>query len=240
MSTSLGDFRTIVKRRLAEHDPIEEGLTPTWDPAQLDQWIADAIADYSLHFPRTQVAVVSITSSQARIHDLGDYGGLRAVVEVQYPWDSSTENDDPYSALVYRAPGDPRGFDGQRVYYVEGSPPDRLYIGPTPAEGERIRLLYHADHLYPESDDDVLTVPEAHLESLLLYIRWAAHQELEMRHLKNPDLSTTALTVFSQAVARAQDAYTRYLERLRRAAPRRGPESIQWELPDRWAGNSWS
>lgn len=71
------DLRRLCRRRLGDL------TTPyKWSDEQLNQWINNAIADYSLHFPRVQTQTISC-SDDIRTFDLPSYFVPHSVSNIQ-------------------------------------------------------------------------------------------------------------------------------------------------------------
>jgi len=145
-----------------------------WPDSTLDNWINDAIRDYSVYFRRRVAATITAVEDQ-REYSLSGYTGIRSVLSVEWP-----EDEDPPEYLSRRAEKDVC-FWGGPWYDVRGTvAPETLVIAQKPDEGEDIGLVYEADHTELTADDDVLTVPDRHLEGLALFVWWKAAQELAM------------------------------------------------------------
>jgi len=67
-----------------------------------------------------------------------------------------------------------------------------LWISADPLVNEDINLIYQGDHAYLDDDADVVTVIDRHLELIMLYVRWAAFQELATTESSNPYASNLA------------------------------------------------
>ncbi len=208
--TTRADLNALCRRRLGDL-----AAPYTWGDLQLNQWINDAIADYSNYFPRELSIDVPAVAGQ-REYDLSTYHP-RGVLSVEYP-----AGEDPPSYLRRRSRLG-SGFWGGCYYDMIG---DTLILGMKPSAGETIRVRYLADHAYPDDDADVITVPDAHLELLVLFVRWAAAQELEALEAQNPDASTLMLNQLSLATFRTERAYRMKLNSL---LPGRDGAVVTWE-----------
>ena len=166
------DLRSLVRRRLGD-------LTSpfTWSDLQLNQWLNDAIADYSLHFPRRLEASLDCSEGE-QAYSLPD--GCLEMLNVEYP----AGNDPP----AYLQRGDHRQAAFQRSQdlsdiLASGSAlsSGSLLLSAVPVSGESITLAYQGLHPYLEDDsEDPGSGPEEHLELLVLYVRQAVLQELAL------------------------------------------------------------
>jgi len=147
---------------------------------------------------------------------LSSYTGIQAVISVEYP-----EGEDPMEYLEYRRETDPRGFWTDGYYCVRGDdPPATLVIGAKPSTGETIGLTYLADHTALTADNSVLTVPDRHLEGLVLFVRWKAECELaiaEGRRVQSRSPTDSFLREFGLAERAARSAYLDWLGVMRAA-----------------------
>lgn len=180
---------------------------------QINRWITDAIAEYSLSFPRRLCRHITTTAGQ-RDYPLEDIPEFQRVLRVEYPY-----GQEPSCYLTHRRQDDRRGFLAQPVYDLELTAPQTLtlVIGVTPAAGETIALTYQADHSFPQNDEDELSVPDRHLELLVLFVRQAAMQEQLARHSAAADAGSLLLSSLSENAARAAREYREQLEAARLA-----------------------
>ncbi len=75
-----------------------------------------------------------------------------------------------------------------------------------------VQDTYQADHDYPYDDLDEITVLERHYELIILYVRWAAYQELATTESSDPDPTTLALSTLELNAFRAQRLYLQSLK----------------------------
>ncbi len=180
---------------------------------QINQWIHDAIAEYSQFFPRTLWAEFTLSAGQNPL-DLSSLIGFQTILRVEYPGGVQ-----PPSFLRRVLRSQTTFFNGCSVYDLDRDEQGRwqLHLGLTPQGGERLGLTYQADHLYPASDETHLTIPDRHLELILLFVRMAALQEqlaqLGAQSLPAPSL----LSVRALNAARARQEYLEALDKARRA-----------------------
>jgi len=98
-------------------------------------------------------------------------------------------------------------------------------LGSKPTTGEDIVVGYLADHDYPTADDDVLTVPDRHLEGLVLFVWWKATQELAAEQAIAAGITTMLLTQFDMLVYRAAREYRYWLKYAQSEETRRRREA---------------
>lgn len=200
MSTTQAGLLAIIRERLPS--------TVVWTDANLAQWIIDAIADYSLVFPRTELsATIACVAAQREYALSTALTNPHAIVRVEYP-----DGEDPAEYLDWRSHRDPRGFEGGAYYDVLGWPPVTLWIGEEPSLGENIVVTYEGDHLYPPQGSTVLTVPDGHIEALVLFVLWKASEKLRSVEAADPQTTTLLLTQFDMKVYRCERAYRAWLK----------------------------
>ena len=238
--TTLGEFREV--SIYAEIDKTR------WIEPTANAWIRDAIRDYSSHFPMfvdTDDESTNITCvDDQQEYSLSSLTGIQAVLDVEYP-----EGNDPASLLERREQDEPRGFEGFEVYAVRGfEKPDTLRLGQEPSSTEKIRLTYLADHTAPATDIITLTVPDRHLDALVLFVQWRAMRAAVNRLMTNPDPQELAVlellapgTRLLGAVKEMRQAYEDKIAELKETQLQVGDASIPiGALKDRWALEAWA
>lgn len=190
--TTREDLRNLCRRRLGDLDsPFE------FSNLQINQWINDAIADYSVYFPREATQVIDLVEAQS-VYALE---AARQVLAVVHPAGS----DPP----CYLPRGDQRGegFFGRRRYDLIGDPPTHLVLGLVGQPGEQVEIRLLRDHDYPASDGTPVTLPDRHLELLVLFVRMAAAQEVASREMMDPQVTTLLSSTLSTNAGRAEREY---------------------------------
>lgn len=238
--TTLGEFREVTV--YAEIDKSR------WMEPTVNAWIRDAIRDYSTTFPMfvdTGDEDTNITcSDDVQEYSLSSFTGIQTVLEIEYP-----EGEDPPDMLTRRDQDDPRGFEGLPVYAVRGfDKPDTLRLGEEPSATEEIRLTYLADHTVPTADTATLTVPDRHLDALVLFVQWRAMRATVNRLVTNPDANELAVlealmpgTRLPAMVIEARKAYKEKIAEYKASQIQVGDASIPvGALRDRWAGEEWA
>ncbi|MGQ9456988.1 MAG: phage adaptor protein [Anaerolineae bacterium] len=209
--TTRADLRTILRNQ-----GLDES---TWSDTELNQWIADAIGEYSWHFPRYVENTGNACGEGEHAYALPS--GCLGVLRVEYP-----EGEDPPRYLQRLDPRDNRWGPGAYAIRWGGFPSASavLVLGDAPSAGETYALHYFAAHDYPDDDVTPLTVPDEDLELLVLYVLWKAYRRLELDEAKNPDGSTVILSMLGASAARAYREYEAAL----RARERAGGEAVSW------------
>lgn len=176
------EVRELCRRRLGDlTSPYK------WSDDQVNQWINDSIAAYSIHFPRTLSATVACADDD-REYNL--QAGIMQMLSVEYP-----DGEDPPVYLYRRELTHPNFWQEDGYYYFQSATQDTsigvLYISEKPSTGEDIVVRFTAEHDYLDDDDtDLLTVMERHLDLIILYVRMAAYQELATMESASPDPTT--------------------------------------------------
>jgi hypothetical protein len=205
MTTRLG-LRELCRRRLA--DTID---TVFWSDEKINQWINDAIADYSNYFPYEQIYQVTLTAGTHE-YSLSSLVRPRSILAVEYPI-----NQDPLEYLTFRDIHDQRGFFEGDYYFVIGVPPTAIILGPGSwATGAKAELTYLSDHSYPDDDADVITVPDLHLELITLFVVACAMQDVESRASQNPSSTSWYIGNVAANVSKAMSEYRNKVEEYRK------------------------
>ncbi len=197
MTTRL-DLRNLCRRRLGDL-----ALPYHWSDLQLNQWLNDAIADYGLYFPRALSLEIDAEAG-VRAYDLPS--DFQAALRVEYPAGEEPPN------LLQRLPLNEQDFWelAERYDIVgrnDGTTASELWLSDTPHDGETIRIEYLADHASLDDDGDTTSLPDRHLELLVLFVRWASLQELASSEALNPDPSNLSVSALDANVLRAGEAY---------------------------------
>lgn len=106
-----------------------------------------------------------------------------------------------------------------------------LYISQKPDDGESIEVTYNAHHAFLDDDDtEENTVPERHLEPIILFVKWAAYQELATTESISSDPTTSMSSTLEMNATRAEQAYRKTLSTYQKT----GTNSSQavWKMDD--------
>lgn len=205
--TTRQEVNQLCRRRLGDQQ-----APYAFSDLQINQWIHDAIAELSQCFPRTLYTEFTLQAGQTII-DLSGLSGFQTVLEVEYPLGLQ-----PPRYLHRCAHHKAALFYGRPTYDLDWASPGgwQLILGITPRAGERLGLTYQADHLYPAQDDTPLTVPDRHLELIVLFVRMAALQE-QLAELGAQSLPVPSLLgVRAANAARARQEYLEALDQARK------------------------
>jgi hypothetical protein len=200
--TTRFDLRNLVRRRLGDL-----ALPYHWSDLQINQWLNDAIADYGLYFPRTLSLEID-TEAGGRAYELP--GDFQTAIRIEYPGGEETPcllqrlsfNEEDFWELAGRYDILQRG---------DAVAPSELWLSDSPHDGETIRIDYLADHASLDDDGDVCSVPDRHLELLLLFVRWASAQELASSEARNPNPGSLSLSALDANTLRAEATYRQQL-----------------------------
>jgi len=222
MPYTRSQLRDLVRRRLGD-----DSVPYKWSDLQVNQWINDAIADYSVHFPRTITLKIDCT---AGTHYYNLPLDIKTVISVEYP-----KGEDPPEFLTLSDRLLPEFFESDTLYCVEPSidavTAGLLWISSDPLATEDINLIYQGDHAYLDDDADAVTVIDRHLELIMLYVRWAGFQELATTESSNPDPTSLALSTLELNAYRAQRLYYQSMNEAEKAESRSA--AAQWTM-DKW------
>ena len=222
--TTRQELRNLIRRRLGDT------ATPyQWSDLQVNQWINDAIAEHSVHFPRRLEIPISC-SAGVRAYDLP--AGFRAALRVEYP-----TGEDPPRYLVRMTADSPRFPNSDRCYDIlrrmDGTDQDEIQLSASPSGTESIGVDCLSDHAYLDDDSDACTVPDRHLELLVLFVRWTCYQELAATESADPDPTNLPLGTLELNAYRAKREYRLKLAQWQRAEA--SSASVVWRM-DKWEG----
>ena len=223
MDITRRDLRNLCRRRIGDM-----GSPADFTDMQINQWVNDAIADYSNFFARRATEDIT-TLLNDRQYDLN--ARFINAVSVEYP-----QGDDPPSYLVrkdYRSAG---FWDADGYYDIvkrddEGNPSE-IWISEKPAAGETIRVEYTTDHDSLDSDDDFCAIPERHIELIALFVIWCAWQELAVSEGTDPRSVNSLLVGQLQVNSyRAERSYRSAVKQMLETASESGV--LVWKM-DKW------
>ena len=222
MAYTRGQLRDLCRRRLGDL-----AVPYKWSDLQVNQWINDAIADYSIHFPRRVTLKIDCTTG-THTYDLP--ADCHAVLRVEYP-----HGEYPPKYLQLSDSASPFFYDSGYLYdffpAMDADTPGQIIISASPLSIEDIEIIYQGDHTYLDDDAGEVTVLDRHLELVMLYVRWAAYQELATTESSDPDPTSLALSTLELNAYRAQRLYLQALDKTQQA------ESISATV--HWVMNGW-
>lgn len=195
----------------------------TWPDASINQWITDAIRDYSVYFPKT-VEIVDDCAAGVRDITVGSAATFQGIVAVEYPYGQT-----PARYLTRKNQQEP-DFDGGAFYDVT-TEEGQIRLGETPVATDDIRILYLVGHTPPALDATQLTMPDSHIEALKLYIIWQGALAVEMALLPSPTTDIYLLQQLKTNVHEAEQAYRAKIADLRKT-PSASGVSGPWVLDE--------
>jgi hypothetical protein len=153
LMTTLSDLRTKVRAFL------KDDTTQKVDDTEMNDYIADAVMDYSRHFPRNLVATIAAAATiDVPVDALP--GHVVDMVEV---------GSDIWTEVTF---GKVRPTTGN-YWYWRG---DQIAFVVTPASS--VILHYRGIYDIPSSDTDTITVPRSDEELLKIYVAAKYHQKV--------------------------------------------------------------
>ena len=205
MTTTLQNLIDAVEADLADSG------NATWTAADVERWIRDAIADYSLHFPRILTQTISC-SADDRTYDLAS--GFLQVLTVEYP-----TGEDPPEYLRRRNYTHPDFWSDVGYYDVvhreDATDTAELWISEKPSTGEDIIVFYAAPHDNTIAVGGTLTVPGDHESILRKYVIWQATVQLAKTEEATPTSNSSLL--MSQLAINSDRARRSYIDALAKA-----------------------
>lgn len=223
--TTRAQLRTSVRSVLADVFQFRD--------TQLNQWIEDAIRDYSTRLPFVDVGGLSVIDG-VRFYCLTTSvnEGLVDVLQVEYPTGRTPRRFltrlSEHSLAFYGGPY----YDINAQNYTQSGEHLELKwlaLGETPTTGQGIWLEYTRPHRIPTSDATVLSVPDAHLEVLRTYILWRAALALEVDESVSVTRNEAVIQRLGLSAARLEQTYRQRLDAISKV----GSLQAEWRL-DRW------
>lgn len=201
---------------------LDDSGNSTWAAADVEQWCRDAIADYSLHFPRNlQDDITTVLND--RQYDLP--ADFRTPLSVEYP-----QGEDPPQYLQPRSQYHPSFWneDGFFAIYthLDDTDPDEILISTKPPADETIRVIYQSVHDNTILTSGAVTVPDEHHHILRNYVLWRAALQLKAAEEAAPTSNSSLLmSQYAINVDRARRAYVDALAKAVYAQSQGGPVS---------------
>lgn len=217
------DLRNLCRRRIGD-------LTAPADftDMQINQWVNDAIADYSNYFSRRETTDITTVLDQQK-YDLP--ARFIKALSVEYP-----QGEDPPEYLdrkEYRSVG----FWESTGYYDivqrgDETNASEIWISEKPPAGEKIRVEYTLDHSSLDSDDDICTMPERHVDLVALFVVWCAWQELALGEGTDPrSVNSLLIGQLQVNMYRAERIYRQSLKHMLQSSSESGV--VTWKM-DKW------
>jgi hypothetical protein len=188
----------------------------TWPQATVEDWVCDAVREYSQHFPRILTTHVDTIGGTPDHYTLLPEDFLE-IVSVEFPL-----GEDPPVYLQHRSMHHPEFWDRDGYYDVLRS--DQIYSAldtdtynkivwsrvPLATEGYKIR--YQAAHSATSASDPI-TIRTDHQPILVLFVIWRALKERQAKEAANPDTTSRYLNQLVYAATQAEQEYRRALDR---------------------------
>lgn len=220
--TTRQELNLLIRRRL--NDQVAPQV---FTDEQINQWINDAIEEYSRYFPRVKTVALATSANDMQYDLPADY---RGIVSVEYP-----TGDDPPNYLERRDYRHSDFWQQDGFYDVlhrsDAGNADEIWISQKPAAGQTITVEYLGDHDLVDDDTDTITIGDLHLEVIVLHARWSSLQALASGEAANPDPNNVMLDRFEANVSRAERSYYRKIEELRKVEAESGMNA--WPM-DKW------
>ena len=102
--------------------------------------------------------------------------------------------------------------DNDFIHCDDGSDVDELWISEKPATGESIEVQYLGTHDNLDDDTDVTTVPDRHLDLIVLSVRKTTYHELARSESADPDPTSLQSGTLELNAFRADRDYRKKLE----------------------------
>ena len=212
---------------------LNDAAAGTWPQATIEEWVIEAIRDYTQSFPRTIRSSITISSGSPG-HEFSLTDDYISMILVEFPGDQ-----DPPVYLKHRRRTHPRFYNYEGYYDIEPSGDmtsvAKLYLSEEPENGDKIYWTAKCHHDTTLVSGDDLTVPEHHEGLLLLFVLWQAFKERLATEEQEPDTTLAGhVTLLQQLVKGATQAEKEYKAALNRAKANvaEGGFSGPWEVDD--------
>ncbi|MGH2536999.1 MAG: hypothetical protein ACRDHL_06375 [Candidatus Promineifilaceae bacterium] len=179
--------------------------------AHVEQWLRDAIGDYSLHFPQFQSDSLNAVAGQ---HEYDLPADLLAVYSVEYPAGQTPR------VYLQRRPATQPGFWERPGYYdlyprADDTDPDQLVLSASPSAGESINVNYLARHDKEVALGAAVTAPSQHHHILRAYVLWRGALQQQFAEQSAPTANSSLL--MSQLAVNADRLRRAYVDLLAKA-----------------------
>ncbi len=190
---------------------LKDAANATWAAADIERWLRDGIAAYSLYFPRVLSQGITTAAGDHK-YDLA--AGFLEALSVEYP-----TGEDPPEYLERRPYLHPDFWEEDGFYDVvhhdDAVTENEIWISESPSASQTITVLYKGTHDNTISLSNDLTVPLEHEHILRMYVRWQAIRQRQAVQEANPTSNSSLL--MSQLAANARLAERGYVDALARA-----------------------
>ncbi len=182
---------------------LDDAANAYWSAALIEEWLSEAIRDYSIHFPR--YATITITAAfAADDHTFTLPSDFLDAVQVEYP-----AGNDPKDFLTRLSEMHPDFYSSDEFYDIRPWDQDTqplLVIADT-ITSDSVTIRYTARHDDTVTGAEDLTIPYHHEHILILFVLWKAHQHRIAKELQGPDTTIQLMNQFKAAAWEAREAY---------------------------------
>lgn len=222
----------ISRSRNALSDPDEE----TWSDALLEEWLRDAVRDYSRYIPRALPENQNFSS--APFNQFNPPFAFQAIVSMRHYYNSGAD----YRFVTRKDWHDLAFQDGSGYYYhvrkrSDANETDLIMLSFDVAEtpAEYIQFDYLADHEWLfDNPDYILSVIERDEPILIQYVIWRAWLERSSLEARNPDSTTLLLSTHATNADKAERAYRRMIKDAIELQNTATSNTARWKM-DKWS-----
>lgn len=220
---------TVLLSELADHiqaNHLDDAGETYFTQSQVEEWINDAIADFSQHLPRRRTDTITTTADDRKYDLESDFV---AALSVEYP----TGEDPP--EYLKRRPYTHADFWSEDGYYDiigrdDDGNADELWMSEKPAASETITVEYLATHDHDLTSSEEITVPIEYHHVLTLYVLWQAAKELEAAEEQNPTSNSSLLmSMLAQGASQYKRDYDGAIRALKKQRSGRS-RMLVWDL----------
>jgi hypothetical protein len=205
---------------------LSDSGAATWPQATVEQWVNDAIRDYSNHFPRYRSDTLE-TVADDRTYDLpADFMNM---IYVEYPTGQS-----PPEYLSRMNHQHPEFWNEDYWYDIirheDVGDVDELWISKKPSAGQTITFIYRAWHDFALANSGTITVPAVHENILMAFVYWTAQKELLAAESQSPTSNSSLIMAqLASNADRSKRAYSQIIAQAQHAQGGRESALIHWQ-----------
>jgi hypothetical protein len=191
---------------------LGDAAAGTWSQATVEEWVLQAIRDYSTHFSMITTTTITCVTG---IREYALPTDFLAAVHVQYPYEMVAGVGTPDEGLKRKSFTQPDFWDVDGYYdwlpvRSAGVEPADLYISNIPTACELIYVVYSALYYHRDDSSPTITycrVPDQHIPVLVQFVMFLAAQERLNTELQDPDRTIHLIDDLRGAVRGAKKTY---------------------------------
>ena len=231
MTTTLAQM--IARCQTALSDTTEA----TWTEAAIEEWLRDAVKDYSRYIPRTVPETATSFVNPPHPFFNPDFP-FQAIVYMMHFYDSG----DSWEQVTRKDRSTPAYQNHTGKYYhidrrADANELDRIELNfvPVAYPAGWISFDYLTDHEWLfDSPDYLLSVIPRDEPILIQYVIWRAWLERASKEAQSPDSTTLLLSTHATNADKAERAYRRLIKDAVQLQAATASNQVSWKM-DKWS-----